>query len=141
MELPTLTGTGNDGAVGAAFVFSLVVPAAAVVRCAGVAGPVDAAEAFVEADGEGDGDGDDDAVDEADDDALGEDDLPAGDSVSVAGAGVASATDSDCPCCPHDVTSTIALAATRMVGTRREMDCTVCSFVCEEEGDMGGPGE
>ncbi|MER6115198.1 hypothetical protein [Streptomyces sp. NPDC001743] len=137
VELPTLTGTGNDGAAGAALVFSLVPPAAAVVRCVTVAGPVDSADALVATDAEGDADGDDVAVAEADDDALGDGDLrdlPRGDSVAAAGPEVASATDSACPCCPHDVASTIALAATRRVETRRELGCTVCSFVREKEG-------
>ncbi|WP_329539845.1 hypothetical protein [Streptomyces sp. NBC_01358] len=129
--------------MGATLVFSLVPPAAAVVRCVGAAaGPVDSADAFV-ADADAEAEADDDAVAEAEaeaddgvpgDDVPGDDDLPVGDSVAVAGPGTVSATDSACPCCPHDVASTIALAATRRVETRRELGCTVCSFVREENG-------
>ncbi|WP_405902419.1 hypothetical protein OG696_06775 [Streptomyces sp. NBC_00656] len=122
--------------MGATLVFSLVPPAAAVVRCVGAAvGPVDSADAFV-ADAEAEAEADDDAVAEAeaDDDVPGDGDLPVGDAVAVAGPGAVSATDSACPCCPHDVASTIALAAIRRVETRRELGCTVCSFVREENG-------
>ncbi|WP_328951271.1 hypothetical protein OG778_29860 [Streptomyces sp. NBC_00184] len=126
--------------MGATLVFSLVPPAAAVVRCVGAAaGPVDSADAFVadadaDAEAEAEAEADDDAVAEADDDVPGDGDLPVGDSVAVAGPGAVSATDSACLCCPHDVASTIALAATRRVETRRELGCTVCSFVREENG-------
>ncbi|MFJ8978091.1 hypothetical protein [Streptomyces sp. NPDC102282] len=82
VELPTLTGTGNEGSAGAAPVFSLVPPPAAVVVL--VVGPVDSADAFVASDAEGDADGDDEAEADADDDAFGEGDLPVGDSVEAA---------------------------------------------------------